>query len=117
MMPLLKEFEVQDDCLIVRLTGDLDHHETEMFREEWMTYLTNYPINHVILSLKGVEFIDSSGLGVILGRYKVLKRYGGSLVICGITRQVKRLFDLSGLFKIITFAEDEYDAREWLGVS
>jgi adenylate kinase family enzyme len=56
-MPLLKEFDVQDDCLIVRLTGDLDHHETDAFREEWMTYLTNYPTNHVILSLKGVEFI------------------------------------------------------------
>lgn len=56
-MPLLKEFDVQDDCLIVRLTGDLDHHETDAFREEWMTYFTNYPINHVILSLKGVEFI------------------------------------------------------------
>lgn len=41
----------------------------------------------------------------------------GKLGYCGITRQVKRLFDLSGLFKIITFTEDEYDARIWLGVS
>lgn len=116
-MSLIKEFEVRDDCLIVRLIGDLDHHETDRLREEWMHYLTAYPINHVILSLAGVEFIDSSGLGVILGRYKVLKSYGGSLIICSISRQVKRLFDLSGLFKIITFTEDEYDAREWLGVS
>lgn len=59
--------------------------------------------------------MDRSGLGVVLDRYKVLKSYGGSLVICGITRQVKRLFDLSGLFKHITFTEDEYDARKKTG--
>ena len=45
--------------------------------------------------------MDSSGLGVILGRYKQIKQVNGEMVVCAISPSVQRLFDMSGLFKII----------------
>ncbi len=59
--------------------------------------------------------MDSSGLGVILGRYKQIKQIGGEMVVCAISPAVKRLFDMSGLFKIIRFEQSEQRAPLTLG--
>ena len=61
--------------------------------------------------------MDSSGLGVILGRYKQIKAMGGEMVVCAISPAVKRLFDMSGLFKIIRFEPNEENALQKLGVA
>lgn len=61
--------------------------------------------------------MDSSGLGVILGRYKQIKSQNGEMVVCAISPAVKRLFEMSGLFKIIKLEEDEELALQALGVA
>ena len=58
-------------------------------------------VNHVVLSLKGLEFMDSSGLGVILGRYKLLKSKGRKNGRMRCQSGSIRLFEMSGLFKIM----------------
>jgi stage II sporulation protein AA (anti-sigma F factor antagonist) len=64
-------------------------------------------VNHVVLSMKDLSFMDSSGLGVILGRYKLITARGGKLVVCDVNPAVYRLFEMSGLFKILTIQENE----------
>lgn len=61
--------------------------------------------------------MDSSGLGVILGRYKQIKQKNGEMIVCAISPAVKRLFELSGLFKIIRLDESEQYALHRLGVA
>jgi stage II sporulation protein AA (anti-sigma F factor antagonist) len=61
--------------------------------------------------------MDSSGLGVILGRYKQIKQLGGEMVICAISPSVQRLFDMSGLFKIMRLESNEEFALQRLGVA
>lgn len=116
-MSLHSMFDVKEDVLIVRLTGELDHHEAEVLREEWKDMIYNNPVKHIILNLESVTFMDSSGLGVVLGRYKEVMQLGGEMVICSISPPVKRLFEMSGLFKIIRFEENETFALETLGVA
>jgi stage II sporulation protein AA (anti-sigma F factor antagonist) len=110
-------FDVKEDVLIVRLAGELDHHEAEELRDQWKDMLYLNPVKHVILNLEQMSFMDSSGLGVILGRYKEVLQLGGEMVVCSVSPSIKRLFEMSGMFKIIRLEENEEFALETLGVA
>lgn len=109
-MSLQIELEHYRNVLIVRLHGELDHHTANVVRYKMEEALMRDNVNHVILSLKELGFMDSSGLGVILGRYKQIKGKGGRMVVCDINPGVRRLFELSGLFKIIAVHDNERSA-------
>ena len=53
------------------------------------------------LDLSGVTFMDSAGLGVILGRYRILSLRGGKLTVCGMSSAIDRIFRMSGLYAIV----------------
>ncbi|WP_017472241.1 anti-sigma F factor antagonist [Amphibacillus jilinensis] len=114
---LKKEFVVKDDVLLVRLIGELDHHEANTLKDAWQLEITSKRVKHMILNLEELNFMDSSGLGVILGRYKEVKQRHGEMVICSISPSVKRLFELSGLFKIMRLEQSEKEAFVYLGVA
>ncbi|KGX85980.1 anti-sigma F factor antagonist [Pontibacillus litoralis] len=116
-MSLSVQFERKQHVLLVRLAGELDHHEAEHLRNEWQSIMIKQNVQHVILNLEALSFMDSSGLGVILGRYKEVKQSGGEMVVCSISPAVKRLFEMSGLFKIVRLEENEAYALETLGVA
>jgi stage II sporulation protein AA (anti-sigma F factor antagonist) len=111
------DLEVKHNVLCIRLVGELDHHTAEDLRTKVTDSLEKNKINHIILNLEQLSFMDSSGLGVILGRYKQIKNSGGEMVVCSISPAVKRLFDMSGLFKIIRLEESEQFALQTLGVA
>ncbi|WDU81986.1 anti-sigma factor antagonist [Caloramator sp. Dgby_cultured_2] len=66
-------FERKDDVLIVKLMGELDHHSAEEVRIKIDNKIDETGLNKVIFDFAGVNFMDSSGIGVIIGRYKKLK--------------------------------------------
>lgn len=116
-MSLEIELDVKKTVLCIRLSGELDHHTAEELREQVTSTLAAHPIKHIVLNLQQLTFMDSSGLGVILGRYKQIKAIGGEMVVCAISPSIKRLFDMSGLFKIIRLEPDEQKALRTLGVA
>jgi stage II sporulation protein AA (anti-sigma F factor antagonist) len=65
---------------------------------------------NLILNLKGLDFMDSSGLGVILGRYKRVSQLGGKMILCSVQPSVQKIMEMSGLFKILPFFDDEKSA-------
>lgn len=110
-------YVVKKDVLIVRIAGELDHYTAEKIRKEWQEKMYINHIKHVIVNLKDVPFMDSSGIGVILGRYKEVLQLGGEMVICHTSPDIKRLLDMSGLFKIVRLEESEQFALSTLGVA
>ncbi|WP_379966670.1 anti-sigma F factor antagonist [Ectobacillus sp. sgz5001026] len=116
-MSLIINMEVKRDVLCIRLSGELDHHTAEELRSRVMDTLEINQAHHIILNLEHLTFMDSSGLGVILGRYKHVKSLGGEMVVCAISPVVKRLFEMSGLFKIIRLETSEKNALATLGVA
>lgn len=109
--------EVKESVLCVRLSGELDHHTAEELRRRVNETVEKEKIEHMVFNFQELHFMDSSGLGVILGRYKQIKNIGGEMVVCAVSPPVKRLFDMSGLFKIIRLEESEGRALETLGVA
>ncbi|NOU97621.1 anti-sigma F factor antagonist [Paenibacillus sp. LMG 31456] len=115
-MSLHIELKHQRKALIVRLKGELDHHTADTVRARMEEALEKGNVSHIILSLKELSFMDSSGLGVILGRYKQIVAKGGKMVVCDVNPSVYRLFEMSGLFKILSIQDNETQALSSLEV-
>jgi stage II sporulation protein AA (anti-sigma F factor antagonist) len=111
------ELETKNDVLCIRLSGELDHHTADELRERATAVIEKNDIRHIVLNLEHLSFMDSSGLGVILGRYKQIKQVHGEMVVCAISPAIQRLFDMSGLFKIIKMEPTEEFALQRLGVA
>ena len=94
-------FSMEGKDLWARITGEIDMHAAGHLRRELDTSLDHARPESLLLDMKGVTFIDSSGLGVILGRYRRLKKQGGKMIIYKPAPQVLRLLQLSGLDKIM----------------
>jgi len=109
-MRLREEMEHYRNVLIVRLKGELDHHTADGLKQRLEDALLRGRATHVVLNLGELAFMDSSGLGVILGRYKTVTARGGKLIVCGVGPAVRRLFELSGLLKIVALHENEHEA-------
>lgn len=116
-MSLEIHLERRGNVLLIRLEGELDHHTAETLRQKVEEQFENNELKHIVFNLERLKFMDSSGLGVILGRYKRIKNLGGEMVVCAISPTIKRLFEMSGLFKIIRFEENEQFALQTLGVA
>jgi len=100
--------------LIVRVEGELDMHVADKFREITDNALETSGVKYILFNFKAVNFIDSSGLGVILGRYKKINAAGGKVLVAHLQPQVIQIFELSGLLKIIKFYNTEAEALECL---
>ena len=87
--------------LIVTLKGELDHHSAENIRNEIDALLIDPGIRKLVLDMKNVTFMDSSGLGVILGRYRMLSSRGGSVYVSNVAPNVDRIFKMSGIYSLI----------------
>lgn len=102
------ETKTVDGVLVVRLKGELDLNTCDVLRTELERLLKLYNTPHLILNLSDVTFVDSSGLGVILGRYRQLTEEKKRLVVVALQPQVKRAFELSGLLRVIrTYASED----------
>ncbi len=96
--------------LIVRLKGELDHHSSNLLREAVEKELKKDIVQNIILNMEKITFMDSSGLGVILGRYKQVKARGGQVIICVRNEHVKRILQMGGLLKVVPLYNDEKTA-------
>lgn len=96
-----ERFEVEGNTMIIHLKEDLDHHNAVYIREIADGYVEKYPITRIIFDFSGVEFMDSSGIGVIMGRYKQMSYVGGTVYVHGIGKNVDRIFQMSGLYKLV----------------
>lgn len=104
--------EHKQRTLIVRVEGELDLHVADLFRRRVDEALEQAGVSNLLLNLAKVTFIDSSGLGVILGRYKRISQLGGSMSAVQLQPQVARIFELSGLLRIIKLYPTEQQALQ-----
>lgn len=91
----------QSDFTTAHLFGELDHHSAEQVKDELDLLIRRFNDMNLVLDLKNLSFMDSSGLGVILGRYKKLKTKGGKMYIRNANSQIEKVFTVSGIYQII----------------
>ena len=94
-------YEIQQNCLIIYISQDLDHHTVNLLREQSDRLIDAGDIRHIIFDFRENDFMDSSGIGLIMGRYKRVMFRGGKAAVTNVGKEIERIFNLSGLFQII----------------
>ena len=87
--------------VIVRLSGELDHHSAAQVRHTLDLWLADVTVRELQLDMSGVSFMDSAGLGVVLGRYRTIALRGGRLIVSGVRTSIDRIFRMSGLYSLV----------------
>lgn len=95
------DYEKRNGTLRVRLSGELDHRRAGELRAELDGLIADPGVRRLVFDLSGLEFMDSSGIGMMIGRYKLMRRRGGSVAVMPGSRRMDRIMQLSGLYEII----------------
>lgn len=98
---------LKDNVLIVELAGEIDHHIAGGLRHDIDGELEFYGAKDLVFDFSGVEFMDSSGIGMVLGRYKKIHAGGGTVTIRNANRLVKQILDMAGVFTLMEYEEPE----------
>lgn len=94
-------YEIKGKTLIIYTPTDLDHHSAELITEHSDWFVTSNNIKDMVFDFKNTEFMDSSGIGVVMGRYRLTKKLGGKVTIKNISSNINRIFSISGMYKIL----------------
>ncbi len=93
--------------MLFRSSGEIDHHVAEKIRNDIDDEIKLYETKNLIMDFSKVTFMDSSGVGVVLGRYKKVGELGGTVTIRNADRLVKQILDMSGIFSLMKYEETE----------
>lgn len=96
----------KDKQLTLKITEEIDEHTTEKLRRKIDNEITRFLPRKVIFDFSNVSFMDSAGIGMLLGRYKVIKMLGGQLEVANVNKQIERIFEISGILKIIPLVKN-----------
>lgn len=94
-------YEIIGDTLYITVGPELDHHNAQKIGIDSDRYIYTNKAKNVVFDFQNTKFMDSSGIGVIMGRYKLVSGIGGKVRIRNISRTLDRIFLLSGLYKIV----------------
>ena len=94
-------YEKKKNTLTVRLTGELDHSVAAGIRAEVDELILDPRIRRLVFDLSDLEFMDSSGIGLIIGRYKLMARRGGTVAVSCPEGRVDHIFEMSGLYQLV----------------
>ena len=86
---------------VIKITEEIDHHSTEKIRRLADNEITRYMPRKVIFDFNKVSFMDSAGIGMIIGRYKMVNMLGGTVEMKNVKQSIRKIFEMSGVLKII----------------
>ena len=100
-------YDEMDKLLFCEITEEIDHHTTEKMRRMLDDEIERYIPRKIIFDFDKVSFMDSAGIGMILGRYKMIRLLGGTVEMINVNSGIKKIFEMSGIPKIIPINENK----------
>lgn len=107
-------YEIKQRCMIVKLGAEVDHHQADIIRSKIDQLIDLNAIKVLIFDFKDTTFMDSSGIGVIMGRYRKLKDLGGDVGLIHVSDSIQKLLKLSGVYRLVKNYKDVQDAMKRL---
>lgn len=101
-------YEAKGQVLVIHMPKELDHHNCRNLRYETDLLLAENYITKIVFDFSKTQFMDSSGIGILLNRYKQMERSGGKVAIYGAGVQILRVLTIGGISKLVP----RYDSKE-----
>jgi len=101
------KYSSNDKVLLFKITEELDHHIVEKLRRTADYEIEKHIPRRVVLDFNNVTFMDSAGIGLILGRYKKVSILGGNLELINVAENVNKILIMSGVNRIININKEE----------
>lgn len=95
------KFTKRNKTLVVKIAGEIDHHTSAMLRQETERALERMGGNNIVFHMEEVTFMDSSGIGAMIGRYKVVQRLGGRMAVSKPSPRIQEILRLSAVSTLI----------------
>ena len=99
------KFYEEDKLLVFKITDEIDDCNVQKIRRKADYEIERYMPRKVVFDFDSVTFMDSSGIGLIIGRYKFTNMLGGKLEVANLTQNVRKIFEMSGILKLIPVTE------------
>ena len=99
------KFYEEDKLLVFKITDEIDDCSVQKIRRKADYEIERYMPRKVIFDFDSVTFMDSSGIGLLIGRYKFTNMLGGKLEVANLTQNVRKIFEMSGILKLIPVTE------------
>ena len=103
------ELETKNGVTVAKIIGDLDHHTAKSIRSDIDREVKEHHSSLLILDFSGVTFMDSSGIGLVMGRYKLMEEQDGKTIVACPPAYIKKVLNLAGINKL-TKIVDNYSA-------
>ena len=97
-MPVI--IDTEENTVIAHLSGEVDHHNAAELRSDIDLAIERHRPQTLVLDFDGVTFMDSSGIGLVMGRYKAVKSLGGCVIIENTGSQIRKVMRLAGLDRL-----------------
>lgn len=101
-------FDVIENTLVAELFGELDHHTAEKARDKIDEAVDNYGVRNLIFDFTNVSFMDSSGIGMVLGRYRKMNETEKKIAIVSCSKAIRNILNMAGVFSLM----DYYNTKE-----
>lgn len=96
-----EQFKVIDSYLMVKLPEEIDHHQSAYISREADRFIIHENVNNIVFDFEDTRFMDSSGIGIIMGRYRKIACFGGKVFGINANKQIQRIIRISGLGKVM----------------
>ena len=104
---MIFQYELKDNSLRVMVPKELDHHSSIDLRSQTDMLLQTYHVKNLVFDFKDTEFMDSSGIGVIMGRYKNIHFLGGTMAVEHVNPRMERMLRMAGVYRLMESREGE----------
>ena len=102
-----ERLQMIENYLMIRMPEEIDHHQASVLSETADSYIVREPVKNIVFDFEDTRFMDSSGVGIVVGRYKKISCFGGKVYAVNADRQVRRIIQMSGLAKVLNVIERE----------
>ena len=102
------DFDEKDKLLNLEIDEEIDHHRAEILRRNADYEIQRRNPKRVILDFNNVYFMDSAGIGMVIGRYKTASMIGAKIEMKNVKPHIRKIFDMTGVLKIIPIVEEEH---------
>lgn len=96
----------EEGTLLAKITGEIDHHTARWLRSDIDTAIQDQSPKRLLIDFSGVSFMDSSGVGLVMGRYKNMKERGGSVSLENMPDFIEKVMSLAGMDRLLSGAKE-----------